>query len=94
MTTVRRWAGSSGHSPPATGPAAVEVIVEAGVDGSLVADGALVEVGIAPAEISAILRLGDLQRAQVVEIQESAAVFRGTVQPEAVGSYTGSACTS
>ncbi len=77
------------------GSVAVEVLVEAGVDGSRVADGVLVEVGIAPAEISAILcGAATSSPAEVVEIQESAAVFRGSVQPEAVGSYTASACTS
>ncbi len=77
------------------GAVAVEVLVEASVDGAQVADGVLVEVGIAPAEISAILcQTASSTPAEVVEVSASGAVFRGFVQPEAIGSFTASACVS
>ncbi len=67
----------------------------AGVDGAQLAEGVLVDVHIRPAELSAVLCEGGTpSRAQVVEVAESGAIFRGLVQPEGVGSYTASACVS
>ncbi len=82
------------------GAVAVDVLAEAGsdgagADGAGVAEGVLVDVRIRPAELSAILCEGGIpSRAEVIEVSESGAVFRGLIQPESVGSYTASACVS
>ncbi len=87
------------------GAVAVDVLVasgndgggtdEAKIDGAALADGVLVDVRIQPAELSAILCEGGTpSRAEVIEVSESGALFRGPVQPESVGSYTASACVS
>jgi glycosidase len=81
------------------GSVAVEVAVEAavgtGIDSERVADGVLVEVGIAPEEISAIA--GDAwtwSPAEATGLTDRGAIFRGLVQPEEVGGFSAGARAS
>ena len=77
------------------GAVEVETVVIASADGERVADGVLVEVGIAPATISSTS--GDAWRWTPVSprfASGNGAVFRGLVQPEQAGAWSVSARAS
>ena len=67
----------------------VEAVVKADVEGARILDGIVVEVGIAPEEVSSID--GDAWTwtpARGEARAEGVATYRGTVQPEAAGGFT------
>ncbi len=77
------------------GAVEVEALVQASADAERVAQGVIVEVGIAPASISATS--GDAWRwtpAEAVGRSGSGAVFRGRVQPEEAGRWSATARAS
>ena len=77
------------------GAVEVEALVQASTAGASVADGVIVEVGIAPATISATSGgAWRWTRAQAIETTSSSAAFRGLVQPEQTGSWSTTARAS
>jgi hypothetical protein len=77
------------------GAVEVEVAVDATAEGSRVAEGVLVEVGIGPEEISAIGGAAwTWSPAEAVEVTGSGAVFRGQIQPQELGGFSAGARAS
>ena len=77
------------------GAVEVEVAIEAGAAGAQVAEGVLVEVGIAPAQISAIGgEAWTWSPATAIESSAGGALFRGFVQPEEAGLFSAGARAS
>ena len=77
------------------GAVEVEVAIEAGAASAQVAEGVLVEVGIAPAQISAIGgEAWTWSPATAIETSGAGAQFRGFVQPEEAGLFSAGARAS
>lgn len=70
------------------GAVEVETVVIASGGGERVAEGVLVEVGIAPAGIGSVWTEWEWSSAEAVSTADASAVFRGAVQPEQAGEWS------